>query len=196
MQGSPRRWLLATAGSFAGRAFGASLLAGALLGTLAGCQSMTPATALPLRHSGRLALVVAGQSDRSFSAGFELRGTAAIGSLALMTPLGTRQGEATWRPGSVRLSSGDGERRYASLDELSLDLFGESMPVAALFDWLDGHPWAGAPADVAPAAGDGSVSFTQRGWQVGTARLGEGLLVATRPQPEPRVTVRVKLDRP
>lgn len=192
MQASRRRWLLATGGSIAGRAFGAGLLAGAL----AGCQSLSPATTLPLRHSGRLALVVTGQSERSFSAGFELRGTAAVGSLALMNPLGTRQGEATWRPGSVRLSTGDGERRYASLDELSLDLFGESMPVAALFDWLDGHPWSGAPAETTPAAGDGSVSFTQRGWQVGTARLGDGLLVATRPQPEPRVTVRVKLDRP
>lgn len=196
MQGPRRRWLLAAGAAIAGRTFGARLLAGALSGALAGCQSMAPAAALPLRHSGRLALVVTGQSDRSFSAGFELRGTAAIGSLALMTPLGTRQGEATWRPGSVRLSSGDGERRYANLDELSLDLFGESMPVAALFDWLDGHPWAGAPAEAALAAGDGSVSFTQRGWQVDTGRLGEGLLIATRPLPEPRVTVRVKLDQP
>jgi outer membrane lipoprotein LolB len=184
--------MLAAGGSFVGWAGGASVL----VGSLSGCQSMAPGSALPLRHSGRLALVVAGQSDRSFSAGFELRGTAAVGSLALMSPLGTRQGEASWRPGSVRLSTGEGERRYASLDELSLDLFGESMPVAALFDWLDGHPWAGAPAEAAPATSDGSISFTQRGWQVGTARLGEGLLTATRAQPEPRVTVRVKLDRP
>jgi len=192
MPASRRHWLLGTGGSLLGWAAGAGLVSS----TLAGCQTMSPASALPLRHSGRLALVVAGQSDRSFSAGFELRGTAAIGSLALMTPLGTRQGEATWRPGSARLSSGDGERHYTSLDELSLDLFGESMPVAALFDWLDGHPWAGAPADAAPAASNGSVDFAQRGWQIGTGRLGDGLLVATRAQPEPRVTLRVKLDRP
>lgn len=67
-------------------------------------------------------------------------------------------------------------------------MLGESLPVAALFDWLHGRPWRGA-AHVIAAPG-----FRQLGWAVDLARFADDTIVAVREQ-LPAVTVRVKLDR-
>ncbi len=159
---------------------------------LTGCQSLPVGTGeLPLRHSGRLAVQVAGDSERSFSAGFELAGDTTNGRLALLSPLGTQHGLAVWSPGSVRLVTGDGIRRYATLDALSADLLGEPVPIAALFDWLGGRPWPAAAAHPLP---DGTAGFAQEGWQVALQRLADGLVVLSRTDPAPVVTVRIKLD--
>jgi len=37
-------------------------------------------------------------------------------------------------------------RRFASLDELTREALGESVPIEAWFDWLRGRPWPGAPS--------------------------------------------------
>jgi outer membrane lipoprotein LolB len=160
----------------------------ALLGlALAGCAGL-PAAAPGL--SGRLSLQVSATPDapaRGFQAGFDLRGNAAAGSLHLSTPLGPQIAVAQWAAGQVLLQSRDGERRFASLAALSLELLGEDLPLQALPDWLRGLPWPGAshrPVD------DG---FEQLGWRLDLSRQDQGFIVATRPAP-PVVSLRVRLD--
>lgn len=154
---------------------------------LGGCATKPPLAAIEGdRFSGRLALKVEGDAARSMSASFELEGGPQRGRLALTTPLGTQVALARWAPGEVVLAGSGGERAYNDLDELSRDALGESVPLAALFDWLRGRPWAGAPARETAAG------FEQLGWQIDRQRMAEGLIVVTRQAPA--VTLRVKLD--
>jgi outer membrane lipoprotein LolB len=173
------------------------LAAAALAALLGGCASL-PAPAPPLPGeslSGRLALRVdasPGQDARSLSAAFELEGAPERGRFALSTPLGTMLAQARWSPGAVVLVTPQGETPYPDLDTLTREMLGESVPVAALFDWLQGRPWSGAAsvANTPPAA----AGFRQLGWNVDLARYPEAAIAAMREQP-PVVTVRVKLDR-
>jgi outer membrane lipoprotein LolB len=139
---------------------------------------------------GRLALRVDATPERpaqSLSAGFELRGSDVAGELRLVSPLGTQVAAARWGPGLALLQTGEGERRFASLDALSREALGEPLPLAALPDWLAGRPWRGAAHT---ALSDG---FEQLGWIVTTAALAEGLLQARRIA-APAVSLRVRLD--
>lgn len=153
--------------------------------------------ATPLRESadwtvGRLSLRVdahAAQPAQSLSAGFELRGDGDAGELRLSTPLGNRIAEARWSPGSAVLDDGRGERRFATLDELSRAALGEPLPLAALPDWLAGRPWRGA-AHAGTAEG-----FEQLGWQVATTHRAEGIVEARRATP-PAVWLRLRLEEP
>lgn len=173
-------------------------LAAALLATLAaGCA--TPPAERPAMPgdslSGRLAVRVdatAENAARSLSAAFELQGQASAGRLDLSTPLGTMLAQARWSPQRVVLVTPQGETPYDNLDTLTRDMLGETLPVAALFDWLNGRPWSGAASvpSAPPAAG-----FRQLGWTVDLGRFAEATIAAVREQP-PVVTVRVKLDRP
>jgi outer membrane lipoprotein LolB len=161
---------------------------------LSACQSLPPVPASegPLL-SGRLAVRVEGDAQRSFSAAFELRGRAEAGSMSLNSPLGSQIGRADWSPArGVQLHDGDGTRRYERLDDMAIDLTGEALPIAALFDWLRGRPWPDAPTSELASAGHSG--FRQLGWDVQLDRLAEGWLVAVRDSPPPRVTVRAKLD--
>lgn len=165
-------------------ALAAVIAAAAMLG---GCATRPPLAALDGdRFSGRLALKVEGEAARSMSASFELEGGAQRGRLSLTTPLGTQVAQARWSPGEVVLAGSGGERVYGDLDELSRDALGESVPLVALFDWLRGRPWAGAPSR------DTAAGFEQLGWEVDRRKVGEGLIVVTRQAPA--VTLRVKLD--
>jgi len=100
--------------------------------------------------------------------------------------------QARWAPGQVVLATPQGERRFDDLDGLTREVLGESLPLAALFDWLRGRPWPGAASR--PLAAPGGAGFR-------TARLG-GRPRPLRPsvscgdsRPFPgRVTVRAKLD--
>jgi len=166
----------------------AALAALALLG---GCASVAPPHSAP-DLAGRLAVRVdatAATPARSFSADFDLHGGAERGALRLTGPLGATLAEVRWQPGQAELSDGQGTRRYATLDAMAQDLFGEALPMAALIDWLRGRPWAGAPN---VRRDDG---FDQLGWRIGLAGFGEGLLVASRER-APAVSVRARLDRP
>ncbi len=145
--------------------------------------------------SGRLAVRVDasdGAPARSENAVFELRGNAQAGQLNLSTPLGSVLAQARWAQGTVVLATPQGERRFADLDSLTQEVLGESVPVAALFDWLRGRPWpdAASVGRVAPA----EPGFSQLGWSVSLARFDDGLVVAKR-ESAPAVTVRAKLDR-
>jgi outer membrane lipoprotein LolB len=91
------------------------------------------------------------------------------------------------------LATPQGETRYDDLDALTRAVLGESLPVAALFDWLRGRPWPGASSTAnAPPAEPG---FKQLGWIVSLARFNEAWIAARRER-APVVTVRAKLDRP
>ncbi len=167
------------------------LLAGiAAAALLAGC-------ATPPRESadwtvGRLSLRVDAQGTQlaqAVSAGFELRGDGQAGELRLSTPLGSRIAAARWSPGSAVLDDGRGERRYATLDELSRAALGEPLPLAALPDWLAGRPWPGAAHAPTPEG------FEQLGWQVATQRRAEGVVEARRTAP-PAVWLRLRLEEP
>ena len=173
----------------------ATALCTALL--LAACASV-PQGAVPAGEtlSGRLALRVDGSdgvAPRTENAAFELQGSPQAGRLNLSTPLGSVVAQARWAPGAVVLATPQGERSFGDLDELTREMLGESVPVAALFDWLHGRPWPGAAssASVAPA----EPGFAQLGWAVSLTRFDEGWIVARRER-APAVTVRAKLDRP
>ena len=168
------------------------LLAVALLG---GCATAphAPIEAAGESFAGRMTVHVdaaRGSDARNVTAAFDLRGGPTQGRLDLSTPLGTVLAQARWAPGKVALVTSQGERLFASLDELTREVLGESVPVNALFDWLQGRPWPGAPST--PTAERG---FQQLGWVVSLARFDEGLISARRDQ-APVVTVRAKLDRP
>ena len=163
---------------------------------LAACAAVPTSPDVGDTLSGRLAVKVDGTNGagpRSMSAGFELQGDPRAGRLNLSTPLGSVLAQARWAPGSVVLVTPQGERQFADLDALTGEVLGESLPVAALFDWLRGRPWPGAAST--PTTPPSERGFEQLGWTVSLARFDEAWVVATRASP-PVVTVRAKVDRP
>jgi outer membrane lipoprotein LolB len=172
-----------------------TLCATMLLGACAVVTPADPGSSADML-SGRLAVRVDGADNtaaRSLSAGFELRGDAALGRLSLSSPLGSVLAQARWSPAMVVLATPQGETRFADLDALTRELLGESLPIAALFDWLRGRPWPDAPstATVTPA----EPGFQQLGWVVNLAHFDDAWVIAQRAS-APVVTVRVKIDRP
>jgi len=164
------------------------------LALLAGCASVPPLPPpAPLEPvAGRLALQIEAHADqpaRHYGSAFELHGDADAGMLSLSSPLGTTLARARWQPGEVWLVTAEGERRHADLDTMVRELWGEALPLAALFDWLRARPWPGAPSEA------GAGGFSQLGWQVDVARHAEGWVLLRRAQP-PALTVRVRLDSP
>lgn len=160
------------------RQWGLGLLATAATWTVTGC-------ALPAQHTGapsggpwtgRLALQVDDASAPSYAALFELEGSAAQGRLSLTSPLGTVLGIAEWSSGHARLTAGSTQEEAPSLDALLTRLTGTPLPIAALFDWLQGE------ATAAP------------GWTLERLDPAAGRIVAHRTHPLPRVSLRIALS--
>lgn len=173
------------------RAGAAALWLGAAF--IAGCASL-PQPAATDAISGRLSVHVdaqPGTEARTLSAAFDLEGDAEHGSLSLATPLGTRIAQARWSPQNIVLVTPDGESTYPDTDALTRHLAGEPLPLAALFDWLRGRPWPGAPSTALPPAQ--GAGFSQLGWQVLLAGQDRGAIVARRDAP-PAITVRAMID--
>lgn len=173
----------------------ATLLAGVVL---AGCTTLQPQTppASSESVSGRMSVKVDATPStpaRSVSASFELQGTPQDGRLDLSTPLGTTIAQARWSGRKALLTTGGEQRSYPDLDALTQDMLGESLPIVALFDWLRGRAWAGAPSR--PSVPPAETGFQQLGWDVDLARFDEGWVVAQRVQ-APAVVVRARIDRP
>ena len=148
---------------------------------LAGCSTPTPqaATDAP-QWQGRMGLQVhddAAQAQ-SFSASFHLEGDAQVGSLHIFNPLGSQVAQLQWQPGMAWLRQGNQSTTSASLDDLLKQSLGHSLPVAALFQWLQGQP-ASAP-----------------GWHVDLSRHAQGRITAQRSTPTPQATLRVVLEQP
>lgn len=165
----------------------AAVLALAL--ALTGCAQLqkAPPAAADARLSGRISVTVAGNTHNRGTGGaasFELFGGPQAGRLELTSPLGSLVARASWQPGLVTLQTPNDERRFDDLDALTRELLGETVPVAALFDWLNARPWPDAP-HLNTANG-----FEQLGWRI-EPKLPS--LVATR-LAEPTVTLRARLD--
>ena len=137
-----------------------------------------PTAAAPMQAwAGRLSLQVPDQPSESFSAGFELRGSAQEGELVLLTPIGSTLGVVRWEPGKAMLRSPARETTYPSLEALITELAGSPIPVAALFDWLRG------------------VESSVPGWRADLAQLADGRITARRFDPPPEANLRVILER-
>ncbi len=127
--------------------------------------------------SGRLALQVEASAAQSFSAGFELKGSARQGQLSLFNPLGGTVARLAWQPGQATLFARGETREFDSLEALVEQATGAPLPLSALFDWLQG--------DNTPIPG----------WQADLSHLDDGRLTALRNQPLPTATLRVVLDK-
>lgn len=123
--------------------------------------------------SGRLALRIDSTPAQSFSAGFDLRGTPDAGELQLNSPLGTNLATVQWSPQGAELRQGGKVERRASLDELSTELSGTALPVAAMFGWLRGN---GTATD---------------GWTVDLSQQPAGRITARRATPLPSAELRL-----
>ncbi len=179
--------------SFWGRPV-AWLLATSLLGGCASVGHKAPVGAETL--SGKLSVRVDASSSapaRSESGNFELKGTPDEGQLNLSSPLGTVLAQARWSGQRAWLTTSQGETAYPDLDTLTQEMLGESLPVAALFDWLRGRPWPSAASQA--SATSTAPGFQQLGWSVDLTRFAEGWITAQRAQP-PSVTVRARVDAP
>ena len=153
----------------------------AALALLAGCATPPKPSATvpdtPVNHwTGRLALQVQDKPGDSFSASFELRGSAQQGELSLSSPLAGIVGILSWRPGSATLSSASQIRHYASLDELVTQVAGSPIPVEALFDWLRG------------------VDSPVPGWRADVSQAASGRIIAHRTSPPPEADLRVVFE--
>jgi outer membrane lipoprotein LolB len=160
---------------------------------VAGCATApapVPGSAPPL--AGRLLVRVDSQPPRSVSAQFELSGSPAAGTLVLSGPLGATAARAEWSREQATLQTADRRSSYPDLDSLAEEALGERIPIAALFDWLRGRPWAGAAS--APRR-DGAPGFEQLGWRVSLVGWSEGSVEAER-SAAPAVLVRARLDAP
>lgn len=143
---------------------------------LAGCaQPMPSAPVEENSWNGRIALQIDGQASQSFSAMFELRGTAQAGGLVLLSPFGNRIAQLDWKNGHAQLVSGQDTRTSDSLDTLLQDVTGTRIPVTALFSWLKGTQASAA------------------GWQADLTGIADGRLTARRDDPQPTATLRIAL---
>ena len=163
------------------RAHWAAWLAALALALLAGCASppraVGPVDPVTGPWSGRLALQVEDQASQSFSASFELKGTARSGELALFNPLGGTLAVLAWQPGVATLNSNGQARQFDSVDALLAHVTGSAIPVAALFDWLRG------------------IDTPVPGWRADLSQLVEGRVAAKRLDPPPQTDLRVVLER-
>ena len=146
---------------------------------LAGCATpvRTAAPAGTAVWTGRMALQVEESSSQSFSAGFELKGSAQTGELTLYNPLGGTLAVLSWAPGSALLRSNGQTRQFESVDALLSHATGAPIPVAALFDWLAG------------------VATPVPGWQPDLSQVAQGRLRARRVDPPPLADLRVAFER-
>ena len=143
---------------------------------LAGCAQPMPSTpAEENSWTGRIALQIDGQASQSFSAMFELRGTAQAGGLVLLSPFGNRIAQLDWKDGHAQLVSGQDSRTSDSLDTLLQDVTGTRIPVTALFSWLKG------------------TQASATGWQADLTGIADGRLTARRDDPQPTATLRIAL---
>lgn len=150
---------------------------------LAGCaqpprRSLPGAEAEPHYWRGRLALRLETPEPSSFYAGFELTGQPRAGELLLTSPLGSTLARLRWTPQAALLQNNGQTRAFDSLEALATEATGTAIPIAALFQWLQGQP----------AAADG--------WQADLSLLDEGRLVARRAQPAPAAELRLVLEQP
>lgn len=152
---------------------------------IAGCAVPTRAT--DSKHPettpwhGRLAVQVEADAAhtpaQSFSAGFELTGSALAGELTLYTPLGNTAAALTWSPQTAVLRTNGDVRYFDSLESLIKQAVGTEIPVAALFAWLSGD------------------NLIVAGWHADLSQQANGKITARRTEPLPQAELRLVLDK-
>jgi outer membrane lipoprotein LolB len=113
---------------------------------------------------------------QSLSASFELSGAPDAGELRLFTPLGSTAAVIRWTRQSAALDARGETREFDSLDALTQQVLGASVPAPALFAWLGGQDMAAA------------------GWQVDLSQFAQGLVAAQRASPLPQARLRLVLE--
>jgi outer membrane lipoprotein LolB len=158
---------------------------------LAACAPLPPARPDGEGWQGKLGYrleAADGERAQAGSAQFDLQGSARAGQLQLTSPLGTTLASASWGPQGLSLFDGRDTWTYADLDALGAALGerlgGLPLPLAALFDWLSGRPWAAAEHTAR-----GPDQFEQLGWRV----QRDGPRLTLRQQ---RLTLTLLLARP
>jgi outer membrane lipoprotein LolB len=158
-----------------GRAWGLTWWALICAVLLAACATPPPSTQPhEAAWSGRLSVRVDSDPAQSFSAGFELRGSPQTGELQLTSPLGNTLAVVQWSPQGAALHQGTRVTQRSSLDQLSTELSGTQLPLAALFGWLQGQ-----------------ASEDTHGWQADLSRQPEGRITARRSTPLPAAELRL-----
>ena len=127
--------------------------------------------------SGRLGLQVLSDPPQSYHAGFELQGSAQEGELTLFSPVGSVLARLLWNPRQAVLERGTERWQHASVDQLTRQLTPAPVPIAALFDWLEGRP------------------SSDPHWQADLSGHAQGRIRAKRLQPLPAAELRLVLDR-
>lgn len=145
----------------------------ALLLTACATPSPPPGMARDSSWSGRLALRIDSTPSQTFSSSFDLFGGPEAGELHLNSPLGNTVASVRWSPQGAELQQGQQIERRATLDELTTEMSGTALPVAAMFGWLRGD---GASAD---------------GWTVDLSEQTQGRITARRTNPLPSAELRL-----
>ena len=125
-----------------------------------------------------MSVQVAGAQPQSTSGSFELSGSPDSGELVLLNPLGNIVARVQWSAQQASVTQGQQTRQAASLDALIEELMGTSLPVAALFDWLQG------------------TATQAQGWQADLSAHGDGRITAQRLWPQPEASLRIVLEQP
>ncbi len=143
---------------------------------LGGCAAPTIVRP-PQFWSGRLGLQVFSDPPQNYHAGFELQGSAEAGELTLLSPVGSVLARLQWRAELATLERGKERWQKPSVDQLMQQLIPAAVPMATLFDWLQGKPSADPY------------------WHADLSGYAEGRIRAQRPQALPRAELRLLLDR-
>lgn len=125
---------------------------------------------------GRLAIRVDADQTQSFSASFELTGSASAGEMTLYNPLGGTAAVLTWDSQIATMRVNGVAQHFQSLKELINQSVGTEIPVHALFAWL---------------AGD---IIVVDGWSPDLSQHANGRITAKRTYPAPAVELRLVLD--
>ncbi len=140
------------------RAGAAAIAAAGLL--LAGCSWLRPKKSPTPFWEGRIAIKDPNVPDNNFSASFELEGGVGAGSLGLFNMLGITLASMRWGDGFAELQTGGEVQTFPSADSMLRASLGQSIPLEAIFGWLNGDPQ------------------TVAGWEVDRSRYAERRLRA------------------
>jgi outer membrane lipoprotein LolB len=145
---------------------------------LAACATpQSPALPGESTWMGRLALTVHTDPTQSVAAGFDLRGSPDAGSLLLTSPLGNAVARVVWSETGAEWRQGDRVIKKRNLEELTTELGGTALPVAALFAWLNG------------------TALEIDGWQADLSRHADGRITAKRTHPLPGAELRLVMQQ-
>lgn len=145
---------------------------------LSACAPLRPVQPTPqgAYWRGRLSLTLDESPPQHLLATFELSGNPQEGQLLLSSPLGNVLARVDWNSDGATLQRGDQRQQANSLSTLLQDMGIPSLPLLALFDWLDGR------------------NTNHPGWDVDLSQHAAGRLSAVRNHPSPQTRLRLMLE--